>query len=166
MKRLQGSRLKELPSTHTLIGDGDDREQILSLIKELGLADCCTLLGTLTHAEVLQHLRDSDIFILGCRIAKNGDRDGIPNVLVESLAMGLPALSTEVSAIPEIIINDKTGLTVPPENSEAMASAILKLLDDSNLRTRVIREGQVLVRQNFDNTTLTAQLAKIFCQTV
>jgi glycosyltransferase involved in cell wall biosynthesis len=163
-KALARLKAQGITFTHTLIGDGDDREQILALIKELVLEDCCNWLGTLTHAEVLQHFRNSDIFILGCKIAKNGDRDGIPNVLVESLAMGLPALSTEVSAVPEIIINGKTGLTVPSEDSEQMASAILKLLGDSNLRKSVISEGQLLVREKFDNTILTTKLARIFSQ--
>ncbi len=150
--------------THTLIGDGDDRKQVLAIMKKLDLEDCCTWLGTLTHAEVLQHFHDSDIFILGCKIAQNGDRDGIPNVLVESLAMGIPALSTEVSAIPEIIVNGQTGVTVPPDNSKAMASAIIKLLTDSTLREKVISEGQLLVRQKFDNAAQTAELARIFNQ--
>ena len=150
--------------THTLIGDGDDREQILELIKTLKLEECCSWLGTLTHAEVLQHFRTSDLFILGCKIAANGDRDGIPNVLVESLAMGLPALSTEVSAIPELLINEKTGRTVPQEDSTAMAEAIMELLTDSTLRGRVIREGQLLVREKFDNTARTAELGRIFLE--
>ncbi|MCP4694832.1 MAG: glycosyltransferase family 4 protein, partial [Desulfobacterales bacterium] len=69
---------------HTLIGDGDDREALLTLIRELGLSDHCQWLGTLPHDEVLAHFRRSDIFVLGCEVAKNGDRDGIPNVFVES----------------------------------------------------------------------------------
>lgn len=147
---------------HTLIGDGDDREAILSLISELGLEQNCLWLGTQTHKEVLQHFRKSDLFVLGCEIAKNGDRDGIPNVLVESLAMGVPAISSDVSAIPEIIQNKKTGLLVRPADSDEMAAAILQLLQDSNLRQRVIEGGQSYVRKDFDNKELTARLGEIF----
>lgn len=148
--------------THTLIGDGDDREKILALIKSLGLEKKCRWLGTKSHEEVLAHFRTSDIFVLGCQIAQNGDRDGIPNVLVESLAMGVPALSTDVSAIPELIIDNKTGKTVPAGDVDTMAEGILLLLQDSELRKLVIKEGRDLVRSSFDNTVLTRQLADIF----
>lgn len=161
---LAGLDKKGIDFQHTLIGDGDDKEAIVTLIEELGLEQKCQWLGTKTHEEVLDRFRCSDLFVLGCRIAESGDRDGIPNVLVESLAMGIPALSTAVSAIPELIIDGQTGRTVLPEDSDAMAQAIMEMLSDPALRQRVIEEGQKLVRQRFDNSTLTAQLAEIFIQ--
>jgi glycosyltransferase involved in cell wall biosynthesis len=84
---------------HTLIGDGDDRAQILRLVADLGLSERCRWLGTLPHETVLQHYREADLFVLGCEIADNGDRDGIPNVLMESMAMGVPVVATTASAI-------------------------------------------------------------------
>jgi glycosyltransferase involved in cell wall biosynthesis len=147
---------------HTLIGDGDDKEQILGLIASLGLAEHCRWLGTRTHEEVLEQYRRSDLFVLGCEIAKSGDRDGIPNVLVESLAMGVPALSTEVSAIPEILLNGDTGLTVPPSQPEAMAAAMRRILCDNTLRKHLIEGGKQLVRENFDNRLWIKKLAAIF----
>lgn len=147
---------------HVLIGDGDDREKTQALIDELDLRSHCQLLGTRTHQEVLQHFSKSDLFILGCQVARNGDRDGIPNVLVESLAMGVPALSTNVSAIPELIIDGATGRTVAPEDSSAMAEAIMELLQNQQLREKVSRSGQEFVKKNFDNLHLTAQLAELF----
>lgn len=150
--------------THTLIGDGDDREAILALIAELKLKENCLWLGTQTHDEVLQQFKKSDLFILGCEIAKNGDRDGIPNVLVESLAMGVPAISTNVSAIPELLLNRKTGLVVEPSNSDEMARGILHLLENSTLRQKVIKEGQSYVREEFNNKELITKLGHIFEQ--
>jgi glycosyltransferase involved in cell wall biosynthesis len=147
---------------HTLIGDGDDKEKILTLIADLGLSAHCSCLGTRTHEEVLRQFRQSDLFVLGCEIAKNGDRDGIPNVLVESLAMGVPALSTQVSAIPEILLNGKTGITVPPSEPEAMAAAMQRMLTDSQLRGYLIEGGKKFVRENFDNSLWIKQLAAIF----
>lgn len=148
--------------THTLIGDGDDRDDITQLIKTLGLQKECTWLGTQTHEQVLQQFRKSDLFVLGCEIAPNGDRDGIPNVLVESLAMGIPALSTHISAIPEILINEKTGLTVTPKDPEAMARAMERLLTDTRLRNHLIESGKELVASKFDNKRLIEELARIF----
>ncbi|TKB23827.1 glycosyltransferase family 4 protein [Desulfopila sp. IMCC35006] len=153
---------KGIAFQHTLIGDGDDREKILGLISSLGLEENCRWLGTQTHDEVLRHFKNSDLFVLGCEIAKNGDRDGIPNVLVESLAMGVPALSTTVSAIPEILIDGKTGITVPPSQPGQLATAMLRILTDQQLRHRLITGGQELVKDQFDNSRWIQELAGIF----
>ncbi|MGB3209667.1 MAG: glycosyltransferase family 4 protein [Desulforhopalus sp.] len=155
-------RQKGIQFQHTLIGDGDDREKILGLISSLGLVDHCRWIGTQTHDEVLLHFKASDLFVLGCEIAENGDRDGIPNVLVESLAMGVPALSTSVSAIPEIIIDEKTGLIVPPSDPECLEKAMIRMLTDQQLRKRVISGGQQYVKESFDNGHWTLKLAEIF----
>jgi len=155
-------RDKGIDFRHTLIGDGDDRDKILELINELNLSDRCSWLGAQTHKEVLNHFRKSDLFILSCQIAKNGDRDGIPNVLVESLAMGVPAISTDVSAIPELIRDNLTGKIITPENSKAMADAIENLLRDSVLRQTIMAAGKKQVKEHFDNTRLTAKLGDIF----
>ena len=158
------AKLKEqgIEFSHTLVGDGDDRQKILQLIDDLDLQDNCSWLGTKTHEEVLSLFRRSDVFVLGCQLAANGDRDGIPNVLVESLAMGVPALSTDVSAIPEIIKNGISGLTVLPEDKDKLAEAIVTILTDNALREKIIPEGRKLVEEKFDNSRLILQLADIF----
>jgi len=147
---------------HTLIGDGDDKEKILMLITELGLDDCCQCLGTRTHKEVLKQFEESDLFVLACEIAGNGDRDGIPNVLVESLAMGVPGLSTTVSAIPEILLHNKSGITVAPSDPAIMATQIREILENKNLRNRVIQGGMEHTRKHFDNRVLVAKMGDIF----
>ncbi len=153
---------KKIPFQHTLIGDGDDKDAILQLIQNLGLSDVCHCLGTRTHREVLKQFEESDLFVLACEIAKNGDRDGIPNVLVESLAMGVPALSTTVSAVPEILINGQSGVTTASADPETMASQILKTLTDSKLRKKIIQGGREHTREHFDNRILVAKLGDIF----
>ncbi len=153
---------KGLQFQHTLVGDGDDREKILALITSLGLSGQCRWLGTQTHEEILCHFKENDLFVLGCEIAANGDRDGLPNVLVESLAMGVPALSTQVSAIPEILINGETGMTVPPSQPTILADMIEQMLTDQNLRKRLITRGQSYVKDGFDNRKWTLKLAEVF----
>lgn len=150
---------------HILIGDGDNRDTILRLIDDLGLDHQCKWLGTKPHEEVLEHFVRSDLFVLGSRIAADGDRDGIPNVLVESLAMGVPAVATNVSAIPEIVISGKTGLTVEQEDSEALSKAIMKLLTDKQLRQKVVENGIDFVNTHFDNGRLIGDLARLFVAT-
>ena len=87
---------------YTLIGDGQDREKILGLIRQLELEPVCRWLGVLPHDRVIEHYRRADLFVLGCEVAADGDRDGIPNVLFESMAMGVPVVATGISAIPEL----------------------------------------------------------------
>lgn len=147
---------------HTLIGDGDDRESILSMIETLGLADDCRWLGTLPHEVVLAHYRKADLFVLGCEIAPNGDRDGIPNVYIEAMAMGVPVVGTRVSAVPELVSHGRTGLLVPPGAPAALADAMHRLLADGSLRTRIIDAARKRVIRDFDNQRLIRDLGDIF----
>jgi glycosyltransferase involved in cell wall biosynthesis len=147
---------------HTLIGDGDQRRVILDLIAELGLTSVTRCLGTQPHEVVLQHYRQADLFVLGCEVAQNGDRDGIPNVLLESMLMGVPVVTTPVSAIPEVIVAEHTGLLVPPREPHKMAVAIKRLLSDEPLRARVKEAGWQMVKESFDNRLLSQKLAGIY----
>ncbi|WP_457576480.1 glycosyltransferase family 4 protein [Desulfomarina sp.] len=155
-------RKRGLIFRHTLIGDGDDRDTVLQLISSPELKSCCRWMGTRTHGEVIDQFTESDAFVLPCRIAENGDRDGIPNVLVESLAMGVPALSTNISAIPEILVNEQTGLTVPPCRPDLLAEAIMRILKDHKLRETLIKNGRKFVETEFDNKKWVKKLGETF----
>jgi glycosyltransferase involved in cell wall biosynthesis len=148
--------------SHTLIGDGEDRKEILSLITELGLNGVTKWLGTQPHEVVLEHYRRADLFVLGCEIAKNGDRDGIPNVLLECMAMGVPVVATHVSAIPELIEDGKTGLLVPPGHPEKMSRAMGRLLTDHDLRNGIIPAARKRITEQFNNRVLIQDLAGCF----
>jgi len=147
---------------HTLIGDGEDRRKILALIKSLGLSSVTRWHGTQPHQVVLEHYRKSDLFVLGCEVAPNGDRDGIPNVLLESMAMGVPVVTTHVSAIPELIEDEKTGLLVPPGRPDQLAAAMRRMLTDGPLRNRVVTAARQRVIDDFDNRQLAQDLARIY----
>ncbi|MEJ2097320.1 MAG: glycosyltransferase [Deltaproteobacteria bacterium] len=147
---------------HHLIGDGEDRENILALIQHLKLADVCEWQGTLPHDAVIRHYETADLFVLGCEKAANGDRDGIPNVLIESMAMGVPVAATSLSAIPELIENGVTGRLVPPRRPEKMATAMRELLTDAALRNKIIPAARQRVLQQFDNRRLIDDLVKIY----
>jgi glycosyltransferase involved in cell wall biosynthesis len=147
---------------HTLIGDGEDRKKILKLITELKLSGVTQWLGTQPHEVVLGHYRRADLFVLGCEIAPNGDRDGIPNVLLECMAMGIPVVATHVSAIPELVEDGKTGLLVPPGRPEKMARAMDRLLTDHDLRIGITAAARKRVIEQFDNRVLIEELADCF----
>ena len=147
---------------HTHIGGGEDREKIISLIKDLDLESVTELLGTQPHQVVLAHYKNADLFVLGCEVAPNGDRDGIPNVLAEGMAMGLPVVVTDISAIPELVQDGKTGLLVPPGQPRQLAEAMLRMLTDGELRSRVIAAGKQRVVREFDNRQLIRELAEVY----
>jgi glycosyltransferase involved in cell wall biosynthesis len=163
-RALQHLRRQGVDFRHILIGDGDEREKILSLIQDLGLTDVCRWLGTLPHESVLAHYEKSDLFVLGCKQAANGDRDGIPNVFIESMAMGVPVVGTRISAIPELIEDGRTGCLVLPDQPEKMAAAMLRLLTDSKLRNEIIPAARARVLQAFDNRKLIQDLVRVYRQ--
>jgi glycosyltransferase involved in cell wall biosynthesis len=147
---------------HSHIGGGEDHEKITSLIKELDLGSVTQLLGTQPHQVVLEHYKNADLFVLGCEVAPNGDRDGIPNVLMESMAMGLPVVATNISGIPELVENERTGLLVPPGQPDKLAESMLRMLTDGDLRSRVTAAGKQCVVREFDNRQLIQELAEVY----
>ena len=147
---------------HTLIGDGEEREKTLAFIDSLALTDVARWCGTQPHEMVLDHYRQTDVFVLGCEVAANGDRDGIPNVLLESMAMGVPVVATSISAIPELVQDGETGLLVPPGDPEKLARAVARLLTENRLREEIIRKARKRVRRYFDNRQHIQQLAAIY----
>lgn len=153
---------EEFPFRYVLIGDGDDREQLLALIERLGLTDRVTMTGTQTHEQVLNHFQGADCFVLGCKIAASGDRDGIPNVLAESMALGVPVVATAVSGIPELVRDQETGLLVDAANAEELAAALKRVVSDRELRDRVIAGARQKVAQVFDNKQLIGELVGLY----
>ncbi len=151
-----------LAFTYSLIGEGEDRQALTALVKELDIADRVEFLGTQTHATVIERLRGADAFVLGCRVMENGDRDGIPNVLVESMAMGVPVVATTVSAIPELVESGKNGLLAQPGEPDALADALEKSLTDHAYRKAVIPAAMERVRTEFDNRKHIRALADIY----
>jgi glycosyltransferase involved in cell wall biosynthesis len=95
-------------------------------------------------------------------VVDNGDRDGIPNVLVEAMSMRVPVISTDISGIPELIDNNVNGLLVPEKNALAMADAIEKLLVDPALRGQLRDAGRARVCKDFDSQITTLDLKDLF----
>ncbi len=151
---------------HTLIGEGDDHEKIMELIHALGLGEVTTLTGTLPHESVIDYYAASDLFVLGCRIAGNGDRDGIPNVMAESMAMKVPVVATSVSGLPEFLEDGVTGLAVAPDSPKEMAEAMTRLLTDGELRRNVTKNARRKIEMEFDNRKLMPELAGIYARLI
>jgi glycosyltransferase involved in cell wall biosynthesis len=146
------SRLpKELHWRFEHIGGGLVLSALQEQAKKLGIDDRVVWHGAQAQTAVLSACRDADIFVLASRIAKNGDRDGLPNVLLEAQSQGLPCVSTRVSAIPELILDGETGLLVPQEDETALAGALEALISDPPLRHRLGQAGFSRVRDEFSH---------------
>jgi glycosyltransferase involved in cell wall biosynthesis len=152
-----------VPFTAVIAGeDGPSEALVRSLVSDLGLEGSVSLVGPRTPAELLDHYRRATLMSLACRVGDDGDRDGIPNVLVEAMAAGTPVVSTTVSGIPELIEDEVTGLLVPPDDPVALAAAWRRVADDDALAARLSAAGPALVAERFDGDRLAARLARLF----
>jgi glycosyltransferase involved in cell wall biosynthesis len=122
------------------------------------------LLGARPQDEVIDLYRTATVFALPCVVLENGDRDGIPNVLVEAMRLGLPVVSTAVSGIPELVVDEETGLLVPPRDVEALASDLARLLDDPDLRARLAAAAAHRVTRQFDLAANAARLKTLLLE--
>ena len=144
------------------IGGGPLLRRLQRSARANGIGDRISWLGARSHSDVLDAYRRADLFALACRVAKNGDRDGLPNVLLEAQSQALPCLATDVSAIPELIINGVTGLLAPAGDVRALATTLQRLIVDPELRMQLGEAGWRRVRQfSFDRgvTRLAERLA-------
>lgn len=151
-----------LPFSHTIIGDGDLKAELGGQIRSLGLSGHIRLMDAMPHEQVIDYYRRSHLFIIGCRIAPDRDRDGIPNVIAEAMAMGVPVVAPDVSGIPELLVHDRTGIMVPTEDPRALALAARRLLTDQALRTRITRGARKKVDTCFNAGILIHDLARLY----
>jgi glycosyltransferase involved in cell wall biosynthesis len=136
-----------------IVGEGPLRPELEAQIREYQLEDIISLRGALDHQRVIDHYLAASVFALPCVTAANGDMDGIPNVILEAMAMELPVVSTRHSGIPEAVDDGISGLLVPQRDVAALADAIERLLGDSVLRRRMGRAGRQIVVSRFDVAT-------------
>lgn len=144
------------------IGDGECLSKLKHHAEALKLSGRIDWLGARPHAEVVAEYRAADLFVLPCRVASDGDRDGLPNVLVEAQSQALACLSTNISAIPELILDGETGMLAPPDNADALRSALRRLIGDPDLRARLGRAGHERVRRHFSHEAGLERLARRF----
>jgi glycosyltransferase involved in cell wall biosynthesis len=145
-----------------IVGDGPLRGALEAQLAAARLEDRVVLAGARTHEQVCEMMQRASVFVLPCVVSASGDRDGLPTVLLEALASGLPAISTRVAGIPEIIRHERTGLLVEPCAPEALAAAIQHLLGDSRLAARLATQGRQHAQLNFDLRSNVAALIRLF----
>ena len=134
-----------------IVGYGEERERLLAQIESLGLAGIVTLQGKLARGQVIERYAETAVFVQPSRVTADGDRDGIPNVLLEAMAMGLPVVASRVSGIPELVHHRHSGLLVEPDDAAALAAAIATVLADPVLAASMGRSARAVVTESFDN---------------
>jgi len=144
------------------IGGGAEKEAIKAKASDLDLVDRIDWQGAKAQADVIAAYQDADLFVLACRIADDGDRDGLPNVFMEAGSQELPVVSTAVSAVPELITDGENGLLVAPDDPASLAKALETLMRNPAQRQELGKRGRDIVLKRFSMETgldqLTARL--------
>ena len=142
--------------------EGDQKDDLAARIANHGLAGAVTIRGPMTQPALVDVYRSASVFCLPCRVAADGDRDGIPNVLMEAMACGLPVVTTPVSGIPELLTDRVNGLFVPPDDAAATADALHRLYSDPPLARQLASAAQADVRTRFCGDRSVARLIDLF----
>ncbi len=145
-----------------IVGDGDQREALEAQAARLGILDRVTFTGPLPQNEVARWLRRAELLVAPCRIGADGNQDALPTVLLEALGAGLPAITTPVAGIPEIIDHDVEGLIVPCDDRAALSAAIGDLLADPTRRHQMSEAGPSKLARSFDRRDTIRDLIDTF----
>ncbi|MBK6454589.1 MAG: glycosyltransferase family 4 protein [Gemmatimonadetes bacterium] len=136
--------------TCRLVGGGSEEGSLRARAIALGLEQVVQFDGPLPQREVMAALREATVFAAPCVVAEDGDRDGLPTVLVEAMALGTPCVATDVVGIPELVRHRETGLLVPPQDAPALAVALRALLEGPALRLQLATDARALIEAAFD----------------
>ncbi len=148
-----------------IAGSGPDLGRLRQQVTELGLENVVRLTGETVLQEGLPALLDSArVFALACVQDRDGDMDGLPQVLIESLLQGVPSVSTRLVGIPDLIRDDETGFLVTPGDTSALADAIEILLDDDELAARLAAAGAEWSREHFGRDVAVRRMATLFAE--
>ena len=149
-----------------LVGGGIEQAGLKARADALGVAGQVTFHGPLTQLEARDRIRGAAVLAAPCIVGADGNRDGLPTVILEGLALGTPVVATPVTGIPEAVVDGHTGLLVPEGDVPALADALCRLLDDPDLRCRLADAGRRHVEANFDSRVNVRQLREVMTGTV
>jgi colanic acid/amylovoran biosynthesis glycosyltransferase len=145
-----------------IVGDGPGNELLTGLIKQLALDNHVEFLGWREHDKTLQLIRQATVLVAPSLVAEDGDRDGIPNVILEAFACGTPVVASNLEGISEAVEHRRTGMLVEPGDVLGLTSAIRELLFNKCLQSRLSQTAYETAAQRFDSVKNTQQLAKLF----
>jgi len=147
-----------------ILGDGPIRKQLTALAEEMAPGDNVHFFGWQEHEVTMRLIAEAAILAAPSVIAQDGDRDGIPNVILEAFAVGTPVIAGDLEPITEAVQHRKTGLCVSPGDPHSLACAIEELLDNSHLRRRLSQNAYEMVTRHFDVRKNVENPAKLFTE--
>jgi colanic acid/amylovoran biosynthesis glycosyltransferase len=145
-----------------IVGKGPLESELRHQVRDLRLEGWVELAGPMSRDALLELYPLAAVVAAPCVVGSDGNRDGLPTVLIEAMALGVPVVSTDVTGIPELVEHDRTGIIVPQHAPEELAGAIGQLLADSTRARRLAQAGREKVEQEFDLGTNVAQLRGLF----
>ena len=155
-------KMKGEPFRCTIYGDGPLGEQLEKWIEEQGMSGEVMLMGDRTQKELISIFQNATLFVLTPVQTEDGDRDGIPNVLVEAMAVGLPVITTAVAAIPELVDNNQNGFLYESHDVESISLGIIELLRNSEKRRQFGEAASKKVNEQFDIAVAANRLKALF----
>jgi glycosyltransferase involved in cell wall biosynthesis len=159
--------LKQHPNaTLTIAGEGPLLSELQKFARESGIADRVSFTGFVSQEQLREIYYRSHIFVHPSQTGRDGNREGIPNSMLEAMATGLPVFATEHGGIPEAIENDVSGVLVPERDDEALGRALLNAARDPGLLSRVGRAGAEAVKHNFDWVAQAQRLEEIYLRMI
>lgn len=147
-----------------IIGTGEREKQLRDMIASLELSDTVSLWGAQSHEAVVETIAAYSIMVLPCIVGEDGNRDALPTVLLEAMALGRPVVSTDLEGVTEIVDHGETGFLAPQRDSAALAEAIDRLLLDPRLRESFGRAGREKAERVFSLRRNVSELAALFCR--
>ena len=144
-----------------IAGDGELDSELRESIRSLGLERHVRMLGPQPQDVIRQKLHEASVLAAPCVVAADQDRDGLPTILLEAMAMGTPCVSTDVTGIPEILRHGETGLQVPQHDDAALANACAFLIDHAAERLRMARTARAVVEKDFDITANAGRIREL-----
>lgn len=158
------ARLRDagVPVACVLVGEGPERASLQRLAESLGLGSLARFEGARKQQDVRALLRQADLFVLACVRGRDGQQDGIPIVLMEAMALGIPVASTRLSGIPELVVDRETGLLAAPGDDAHLADVMRRLLEDRPLAEAMARGARQRVEREFDLRRSVSALCREF----
>jgi glycosyltransferase involved in cell wall biosynthesis len=132
-----------------ILGEGPERGALETLVREQALRDRVQLPGHFQHKELATHLAEAAAFVMPSRVTASGTRDGIPTVVIEAWLSGTPVVASLVGGMSEVIVNEQTGLVFAPEEPEALADCLVRLVESPELRRSLADAGRAVAMASF-----------------
>lgn len=153
---------KKIQFKYYIVGQGYFYNNLMVLIDKLELNEHVELTGQILHKDLLSFYNKSHVFIMPSVVLDNGGRDGIPNVVIEAMSVGIPVIGSNAAGIPEVVFHENTGLLVNQRNPSELSSATERILNDIELRKKVVENATFYVSKYFNRDESHNRLFEIF----